>query len=123
MKENYRDIVSRISEEPKWYDENGVPRYDKFHPSFCPDIYSDTVILLRIACQSCGKQFDVEMHSSFFAPIKHPQNLHYGDPPNHGCIGDSMNCDDIAVLEVWHREEGWIRIKELEGVIDQENNI
>ena len=40
MKANYADILIRIKEEPKWYDENGTPRYEKFHPSFSPDIYA-----------------------------------------------------------------------------------
>jgi hypothetical protein len=88
----------------------------------CPNIYSNQVVLLRIACQYCGTRFDVEMHSDFFAPIKHPKKLHYGDPPRHGCdgAGDTMNCDDIAVLEVWHREGigDWVRLMDLEGLMD-----
>ncbi len=116
MHENYRDITSRIAEPPKWWDANGTPRYDPFAPSLCPDIYSNTVVLLRIRCQSCATKFDVEMHAGFFAEI-HPQKLHYGDPPVHGCVGDTMNCEDEEVLEVWHRDAlgDWIRRSEFEG--------
>lgn len=118
MHARYNDIISRIPEAPKWYDQNGVPRYDNFSPDYCPNIYSDGVVLLRIACQHCDRQFDVEMHSDSFAPIKHPQKLHYGDPPSHGCVGDTMNCEDIAVLQVWYRKKlDWKREKKFEGPI------
>ncbi|MBD3268526.1 hypothetical protein GF373_17800 [bacterium] len=122
MKENYIDIKSRIAEEPLWYDENGTPRYDPFHPGLCPNIYSTTVVLLRIACQDCGQEFDVEMHGSLFCPIEHPHKLHYGDPPSHGCAGDTMNCEDLEVLEVWYRKDGkWLSFDELTGVIGETN--
>ena len=79
------------------------------------------MVLLRIACQLCGEKFDVEMHSHVWCPIGHPKKLHYGDPPIHGCIGDTMNCEDLAVLEAWHREPlgDWERVLELEGPIDE----
>ena len=122
MHSNYQDITSRIAETPTWYDANGTPRYGPFTPEMCPNIYSNTVVLLRIACQSCRQHFDVEMHSDWFAAIKNPKNLHYGDPPVHECAGGgyTMNCDDIAVLEVWHRKGigDWVRMMDLEGLID-----
>lgn len=124
MKANYRDILSRIKEEPKWYDENGTPRYEKFHPDLSPDIYADEVILLEIACQNCGKRFFVEMNYSVIDKVMSPfafplskdtWRLHYGDPPIHGCVGDTMNCDDIKVIEFWQKENfGWKRKKNLE---------
>ena len=116
---SFRDIISRIAEDPSWWDSNGTPRYGKFSPDQCPDIYSDTVVLLRIACQDCGCEFDVEMHASLWCGSFNPQKLHYGDPPSHGCIGDTMNCDDIAVLEVWHRSsvEDFVRLPQREGLI------
>jgi hypothetical protein len=122
MHSNYEDIRSRIGEDPTWYDANGTPRYGPFTPEMCPNIYSNEVVLLRIACQYCRAFFDVEMHSDFFSPIKHPKKLHYGDPPVHECAGggDTMNCDDIAVLEVWHREGigDWLRRPDFEGLMD-----
>lgn len=48
-------------------------------------------------------------------------HLHYGDPPRHGgCVGETMNCDDLEILEVWIKNPtlNWKRHKELEGEID-----
>ena len=120
MNHSYRDITSRIAEEPKWYDENGTPRYEPFAPALCPSIYAEQVILLRIACQDCGRQFDVELSGSVLCPLDDPQKLHYGDPPAHGCVGDTMNCVDLAVLQVWDRRHlsEWKRRRKLEGTID-----
>ena len=123
MKENYEDILSRITEVPKWFDQNGVPRYDEFHPRYCPNIYASRVILLKIACQACGKLFNVEMHYSDWytgANLVHPSRWHYGDPPIHDCVGDSMNCEDIEVLQVWARDalSDWVRCPHLEGPIE-----
>jgi hypothetical protein len=124
MHETYDDIKDRIDEEPTWYDANGVPRYGEFKPERCPNIYSNQVVLFRIRCQGCSKTFDVEAHSSWFASIKRPRRLHYGDPPAHGCVGDTMNCEDEEVLQVWHRPDAaglWVRRPELEGPINFEN--
>ena len=120
MNANYEDIISRIAESPRWYDANGTPRYDDFHPRYCPNIYSDQVILLRIACQACGEEFDVEMHAGFFEELN-PRKVHYGDPPRHDCMGDTMNCEDLEVLQVWQRVgfDEWKRYPELEGLIDE----
>ena len=124
MHHHYNDITSRITEKPSWYDQNGTPRYDRFTPEACPNIYSNQVVLLRIACQQCGREFLVEMHAELFREL--PKKLHYGDPPSHGgadCIGgDTMNCNDIEVVEVWYRGRStdfeWKRKPELEGPID-----
>ena len=120
MRNNYEDIRSRIAEQPSWYDSNGAPRYGEFEPSMCPNIYARQVFLLRIACQRCGEQFLVEMNSGWFNKIYEPRILHYGDPPVHGCVGDTMNCDDLEVVQVWNREDcEWVRHSEMEGVIDE----
>lgn len=120
MHDSYRDIRGRIKDDPRWHDQNGVPRYDVFTPDQCPDIYAKTVVLLEIACQYCGKRFVVQMSYDIFARAAiNPKNMHYGDPPSHGCVGDTMNCDDLAVLEVWHRDVfDWERRQELEGAIE-----
>jgi len=123
MKSNYEDIRSRITEEPTWWDENGCPRYTTFAPDLCPNIYACWIVLLLIACQYCGQQFHVAMHGDVCMPLpKHPAKLHYGDPPAHGCVGDTMNCNDLEVLEVWEgdimRAAQWRRLQKLEGVID-----
>jgi hypothetical protein len=117
---HFSDITSRIVEDPSWWDSNGTPRYGKFRPNRCPDIYSDIVVLLRIACQSCGREFDVEMHAVLWGEQFNPKKLHYGDPPSHDCVGDTMNCDDLAVVEVWHRDscEDFVRLPEHEGLME-----
>lgn len=126
MHSSYDDITSRIKDPVLWWDNGGVPRYDKFHPDACPCIYSRTVVLLRIMCQSCHEQFDVEMHSDVFNRMGPPKNLHYGDPPRHKCrgAGEVENCIDIAVLEVWTKGDSyeWGRHPELEGLIDQDDD-
>jgi len=120
MKADYKDIRSKISEEPLWYDENGVPRYEQFTPRLSPDIYADEVILLEIACQSCRTRFFVEMSWCFLVAVIRTNKgnsfsscldawlldrantfcpLHYGDPPRHDCVGDTMNCDDLQIVE------------------------
>ena len=117
MHENYKDILSRISELPLWFDSNGVPRYDKFDPSMCPNIYSNHVGLFLIACQYCGQKFHVEMHSDIWGERTNspPSKWHYGDPPIHGCTGDTMNCDDLAVIEFWSKINfEWKRQKKFE---------
>lgn len=124
MLEGYEDILSRISEPPIWYDQNGVPRYEKFHPNMCPNIYADKVVLAEIACQECGEKFLVEMHASIWSDrdASDPRKWHYGDPPRH-CkgAGDTMNCEDIAIVECWHRSRPlreWKRVKKFEGLVD-----
>jgi hypothetical protein len=119
MHTSYSDIKSRIAEEPQWYDSNGVPRYDEFEVGACPDIYTDQVVLMRIACQACKREFKVEMHGDWWRPLDHPRNLHYGDPPAHDCVGDSMNCVDLEVLQAWRMADlRWERVHGTEGAID-----
>jgi hypothetical protein len=121
MLSSYRDILSRIVEEPKWWDQNGVPRYDKFEPRLCPSIYTHQVVLLEIACQDCGGTFEVEMHAGVWEERGFiPKQLHYGDPPRHDCVGDTMNCEDLEVLEAWGKDGmgDWVRHPELEGRIE-----
>ena len=125
MKPSYEDIKKRISEEPKWYDQHGVPRYEEFNPELTSNIYADEVVLLEIRCQWCGKKFLVEINRDIVDVMvyKFPTleklirngAIHYGDPPYHDCVGDTMNCDDIKVVQYWKKENAdWKRIKELE---------
>lgn len=123
MHENYEDILDRINEPPSWYDQNGTPRYGDFHPNKCPNIYSRHVGLFLIACQDCNQQFKVEMHADIWGKdLDHPPaKWHYGDPPIHGCVGDTMNCEDLAVLEFWTNkpfDKEWVRRPEFEGLVD-----
>lgn len=150
MNAYYQDIRSRIKEEPTWYDANGVPRYGPFNPDMSPNIYATEVILMEISCQDCSQKFLVEMNWSsmsqmfdrhaepFFGRMKHWLNdkdkhehfppIHYGDPPAHGCVGDTMNCWDLRIVEFWqkgdYRNVGemfrWKRISEYEVELEKE---
>jgi len=134
MHNSYLDIVSRIAESPKWWDENAVPRYDVFVPNGVANIYAKSVALVEIACQSCGTTFPVafsdagplwsalaEGYCNLATQIEE-QTLHYGDPPNACCqIGATMNCEDIRVLEFWEKDSQafeWVRKPELEITFD-----
>ena len=123
MHENYDDIKSRIQESPTWYDRNGTPRYGEFHPSRCPNIYASQIGLFLITCQDCKQEFRVEIHANIFGDNSEspPAKWHYGDPPVHGCVGDTMNCDDLAVLQFWTNNNAheWERRNEFEGKIDE----
>ncbi|OGC94127.1 MAG: hypothetical protein A2W25_12145 [candidate division Zixibacteria bacterium RBG_16_53_22] len=120
MHADYEDITSRVAESPTWWDFNGTPRYGEFSPDLCPSIYTRQVFLLKIACQACKREFEVEMHVDLQdrLPVEKDtvQQLHYGDPPRHDCVGDSMNCIDLAVLQAWGkgRMGGWKRNTALE---------
>lgn len=124
MHESYDDILERISEPPTWFDENGTPRYGEFHPDRCPNIYSHHVGLFLIGCQDCDAKFHVQMSANIWSrELSHPpMKWHYGDPPRHDCpgAGESMNCEDYAVLQFWTKENfgEWERRPEFEGVID-----
>lgn len=127
MKSDFKDIRDRIAEEPTWFDAIGTPRYGPFDPELCPDIYANEVLLVEIGCQACKKQFMVEMHTdrwlhsspALSGMIKEGNlgYIHYGDPPYHNCVGDTMNCLDIKVIEFWSKDTStldWIRVPELE---------
>jgi len=128
MKGSYEDIRKRIKEEPKWYDMNGVPRYCDFSPSESPNIYADEVALVEIECQGCGKKFLVELNWDEMCDVDSLSKrlkkgtLGYGDPPNHGCVGDTMSSYLIKVVQFWKRdtkEMEWVRVKELEGKVEE----
>jgi hypothetical protein len=124
MLRSYEDLTRRLG-VPLWYDDNGVPRYDPFRPDLC-GIYARFIALAEIACQACGDRFKVAFERRNFASDKHPwvpipesvNLLHYGDPPPHGCSGDTMNCLDLRVLEFWRRDgdplAAWRRDHDLE---------
>lgn len=128
MHQGYEDIRSRISEEPSWFDEHGVPRYGEFSTKALANIYWREAVLAEIRCQACHEKFLVSMS---FAPFLSRQtssleqdvrsgSLHYGDPPSGCCgAGASMNSEMVRVIQFWKRdviEEK--RVSELEGVFD-----
>jgi hypothetical protein len=127
----YTDITTRIVEAPKWWDENGVPRYSVFSPDDTPNIYAREAVLYEIECQECGQTFEVAEDWSWWPGREIPLSefvkkrlLHYGDPPRHGgrkgCrAGDTMNSIPRRVLQFWSLAGSggeWIRVGELEGV-------
>lgn len=63
MHHHYRDIMERIAEEPKWFDEEAVPRYCDFSPTEVANIYCDEVALVLISCQACDTPFKVAFSS------------------------------------------------------------
>jgi hypothetical protein len=130
MLRDYDDITSRLG-EPEWYDDQGVPRYKPFHPKAC-GVYDRVVAFLSIRCQSCQRPFSVAVCRDMmnFRDIYNPDatytlpthddhgSFHYGDPPRHDCVGDTMNCDHGRVLELWEQADpfkGWKRIDDQMG--------
>jgi hypothetical protein len=132
MHQHYGEIIERLG-EPRWWGEQGVPRYCPFSPGEADSIYADQVALVRIECQSCGHPFDVcysSSHSdslleeredlaayiratvleeSLFktGPLRGMRReLHYGDPPNICCCaaGPTMTAIPVRVLEFWRRD-------------------
>jgi hypothetical protein len=53
----YEDILSRIAEEPVWFDEYAVPRYCGFAPTKLANIYSRETTLAEVTCQVCKRSF------------------------------------------------------------------
>lgn len=117
MLPDYDDIRKAAGDKtPLWYDGNGVPRYAPFTPQML-GIYDDFALLVEIKCQSCGEHFLVgegwTRHHILMAKgeveivtrtlRKLAENYHYGDPPRHGCVGDTMGCIEVRIVEAWHQ--------------------
>ncbi len=119
MNHHYADILSRIPEEPLWFDEHAVPRYEPFTPDSVANVYADECVLLLIACQRCGHQFKVAVASSRHQICARPGpkrtlaeairagEVGWGDPPNVNCCpaGPTMSSDTLKILEYWRRDE------------------
>jgi hypothetical protein len=130
MFNDYDDITERIAEPPKWWDEQGVPRYADFSPYLIWNIYASEAALVEIACSACWNLFQVAFSlpgAGFQETIGDCQTiaeaiekgkLHYGDPPNYGNCRDgaSMGCYDLRVLQYWIRPPvgHWTRDARLE---------
>lgn len=124
MKHHYEDIRDRIPDPPKWFDENGTPRWCDFSPQATSDIYASEACLIAIECQGCGTPFQVCLsyykHSDRLPLSADVKNIHYGDPPNVDCCasGPTMNSIPRKVLEFWRNDQdtgyNWKRFPELE---------
>jgi hypothetical protein len=128
MLRDYQDIVSRLG-KPLWWDDNGTPRYERFHPNMC-GVYDRYVALLLIECQNCGTEYRVasertdrglaytsagelngeRVYRPAWAEVQLPTaegvgSFHYGDPPPHCCgSGATMNSVPRRALEFWRKE-------------------
>jgi len=122
MLPNYEDIISRIAEPPRWFDEQGVPRYCDFAPRRIANIHARECALLAIECQNCGRPFVValddraanrkvisrpgqEREWRTLADIIRSHQIQYRDPPNVECcpVGATMTSTTRRVLEYWER--------------------
>lgn len=134
MLRSYSDILDRLG-DPLWFDDNGVPRYEPFKPDLC-GVYDKYVCFMEIACQLCGERFMVAQtwdhgdairwadrenphgEPSFPSVEKGSASFHYGDPPIHGCTGDTMNVECVRVMEFWRKDYSrswdWERLPEYE---------
>lgn len=142
MLARYDDIRRRITDEPEWFDKNGVPRYDSFRPDDTPNIYATEAALVEIQCQLCKRKalvafdwclspfnFDrPSLQDKARAALEEGKfygAMHYGDPPIHGCTGDTMNSEGLRIVEFWRKGQKqrepdffkWVRVPELEGSI------
>lgn len=142
MKQSYIDITKRISDPPRWWDEAGVPRYERFHPKWLNDIYAHEAALLLIACQNCGRRFRVAVslygverwHRVRDGSMKQSPSLarrildntiYYGDPPNTiNCCpgGATMSSESLKVLQYWRKGNrkqlwDWVRHPKLERCV------
>lgn len=128
MKHYYKDILKKIAEEPAWFDEHGVPRYEPFAIDCIANIYANEVALCEIACQNCGHVFIVAISQDIFEEMEYGHKLHeeivkdgelaYGDPPNVMCClsGPTMTSEFKRVVEFWALEHSmWVRKPEYEG--------
>lgn len=140
MNRYYEDLLSRINEEPVWFDEHAVPRFCPFEPGKAANIYAEEVVLTEIACQNCARRFLVAFSRSQMDAISFikdqarfrwladeikKRSLHYGDPPNMHCCasGPSMNSEMLRVVEYWRRNKHfeWVRNPQLEFEFDNDD--
>jgi hypothetical protein len=129
MNPDFSDIIAAVGRPPLWYyDWSGVPRYVDFSPNEL-GVYDHYALLVEIACQSCGQRFLVGQgwpryslaEPGYFYTLEGlATGFHFGDPPLHGCGGDSMNCVDIRIVEAWEkgpwtcRGYEWVRRSDVE---------
>lgn len=120
MKADYADIRSRITEQPTWFDKAGTPRYGEFSPGSTPSIYADEAALVLIECQACAATFrvafDCDKQQTILRNVPtlaariSDGAIGYGDPPRHGCSGDTMTSNAVSVLEYWRKDRfDWVR--------------
>ena len=118
MHYDYADILALTTKRPLWFDKHGCPRFVPHHPKHSPDIYAAEVVLLRIACQNCHREIDVQMtwstgdtmhmymisngerqaevqkisQQGWLRTQIENKSIHYGDPPAHNCPDTGDYC-------------------------------
>lgn len=148
MLPDYSDIRALTDKDPLWFTPEGVPRYAPFEPDLL-GVYDDFALLVEVECQSCRRRMLVGEGWTRFnlTPAMYGQNIIHnkiedlaegwsmGDPPRHGCVGDTMGCYERRIVEAWEKTaktgpspDGrgrvllemphWDRRPDLEGPID-----
>jgi hypothetical protein len=97
--QSYDDILSRIAEEPVWFDEHAVPRYCKFAPDNLANIYAGEAALAEVTCQVCKRLFRVAFsRSGTIADAIRSRTLHFGEHPNVKCCGNAHMNSEPRIL-------------------------
>ena len=109
MTARYQDITGRLG-VPLWYDESGVPRYDKFAPELLAKTEARQVSLVRMACPICRMPCDVAYSMQEMLPhIRSVISSHgghvYGLLPHYTHCGRPAMGDVVGVQEVWTRRD------------------
>jgi hypothetical protein len=118
MHRNYADILRRCG-APLWWDDRGVPRYERFAPALLGQLTS-AAALLRIRCVSCSTEFVVACHGP--APrLRHliaAGTITWGPPPFLPCceLGPRLFSAVIEVVEFWTLDGTWTRDRDAERV-------
>jgi hypothetical protein len=55
--QRYDDILSKIAEEPTWFDEHAVPRYCQFAPDKLVNIHAGETALAEVLAKSASACF------------------------------------------------------------------
>jgi hypothetical protein len=49
--------------------------------------------------------------------------FHYGDPPAHGCVGDTMNCYDLRIVEFWVKDNPFNKVRKTDWEVELEKEV
>ena len=124
MLPKYEDILALAERagagEPKWWDENGVPRYATFHPDLL-GVYDRYAVLAEVTCASCARVMLVALGrpkleiraNATLARIDLVRLVSlveaWGDPPRHDlrpgerCAGETMSAGRVQVVQAWEQ--------------------
>ena len=109
MKACYSDLVERLG-DPRWWDENGVPRYAEFSPDQVANPYARQAALVQFACPRC-RALVVCAVSSPEIDLDIQTDLSVRRGALYGLLPHFKHCKEIAVgdlvgvKEVWRRRD------------------